>query len=338
MQSFKITEKGQTAFLDIKKPSISTGEVLVKIKRVGYCGSDLSTFRGANPLVQYPIIPGHEVSGLIEEKDTNVPDAYKIGMAVAITPQTACGRCSSCKNNRPNACRHNQTLGVQRDGALTEYLAVPHQKLIADETLSLTQLALLEPLAVGFHAARRGQVKPGDKVVVLGCGVIGLGAIAGAKYFGAEVIAVDLFDEKLEKARSAGAAEVINSGKTNALEEINNLTTGQGADVVIEAAGHPITYTLAVDAVCFTGRIVYIGYTATPVEFTTKFFVLKELDIRGSRGSEKQDFLNVLDAVKSGIIDPASMVSHTFNFDEADKAIQLWANDPSQVTKIVVEL
>ena len=316
MKSLKITEK----------------------KRVGYCGSDLNSYRGGNPLVKYPVIPGHEVSGVIEAVGKNVPDKYIQGQSVAIMPQTACGQCTSCRNNRPNACRFNQTLGVQRDGALCEYLAVPYEKLIVDSNLSFTQLALLEPLAVGFHASRRGRVKPGDKVVVLGCGVIGLGAIAGSSFFGAEVIAVDLFDNKLESARKAGAKYVINSKTSDARAEIERLTDGHGADLVIEAAGHPETYTLAIDAVSFTGRVVYIGYTSEKVAFETKYFVLKELDILGSRGSEKEDFENVLKHVRDGKIDPLAIVSHTVSFDEADKALKMWSDDPSQVTKIVVEL
>lgn len=338
MRSLKITDKEKTAFVDIEVPTVKPNEVLVQIKKVGFCGSDLNTFRGANPLVKYPVIPGHEVSGIIEETGADVPANFKVGMPVAITPQTACGKCSSCKNNRPNACKYNETLGVQRDGALTEYLSVPHEKLIADDSLSLTQLALLEPLAVGFHAARRGKVEEIDIVVVLGCGVIGLGAIAGAAFFGAKVIAVDLFDDKLEKAKQAGASHVINSTSTNVIDTIHEITDGHEADVVIEAAGNPNTYKLAIEAVAFTGRVVYIGYTAVPVEFTTKFFVLKELDIRGSRGSERLDFLNVLKAVQNGQIDPAELVSHTFPFDQADKAIRMWSNDPSKVTKIVVEM
>ncbi|WP_068471783.1 zinc-binding alcohol dehydrogenase family protein [Saccharicrinis aurantiacus] len=338
MKAFKITEKGGCGFFEIEKPTPQDGEVLVQVKKVGYCGSDLSTYRGINPLVSYPRIPGHELSGIVTALGANVPDHIKVGTQAAITPQTACGTCSSCKNNRPNACRYNETLGVQRDGALTEYIAVPWQKLVIDDSLSATKLALLEPLAVGFHASKRGQVKKGDKVVVLGCGVIGIGAIAGSAFREGEVIAVDLVDEKLEKAKVAGATHVINSSKENVQERLQELTDGHGADVIIEAAGNPITYKLAFDEISFTGRIVYIGYTPNPVSYETKFFVLKELDVRGSRGSEKEDFEHVLQAVKSGKIDPEEIVSHTFPFEKSDEAIKLWDADPSTVTKIVIEL
>jgi len=338
MKAFKITEKGHYDFFTIDKPVPSEGEVLVQVKKVGYCGSDLNTFRGINPLVSYPRIPGHEVSGIIKETGSKVPDYIHPGMSAAILPQTACGSCSSCRNGRPNACRYNQTLGVQREGALTEWLVVPWQKLVIDDTLSLTKLALIEPLAVGFHAAKRGEVKRGQKVLVLGCGVIGLGAVAGADFFGAEVIAADLFNDKLEKAKAAGATHTINSNKEDVHQRLLELTDGHGPDVIIEAVGHPVTFRMAVDEVCFTGKVVYIGYAAEPVCYETKYFVLKELDIRGSRGSDKEDFENVLRMVKSGKLNPEDIVSHTYSFEDAGKAIQIWADDPSLVTKIVIEL
>ncbi|WP_066630997.1 zinc-binding alcohol dehydrogenase family protein [Labilibacter marinus] len=338
MKAFQITGKGSTRFEDIAMPIVQEGEVLVRIKKLGYCGSDLNSFRGLNPLVTYPVIPGHELSGIIEEVGTNVPDTIKVGAQAAIMPQTACGKCSSCRNKRFNACKYNETLGVQRNGGLTEYLAVPWEKLIIDDSLNLTQLALLEPLAVGFHAAKRGQVKQDHYVVVLGCGVIGLGAIAGATAFGGHVIAVDLADDKLEKAKQAGAKYTINAATEDVEARVNEMTKEFGADVVIEAVGSPKTYTLAIDLVCFTGCIVYIGYAAEPVSFNTKFFVLKEMDIRGSRGSDAEDFSNVLKAVKSGAVNPEDIVSHTFNFEESDKAIAMWADDPSKVSKVVINL
>jgi 2-desacetyl-2-hydroxyethyl bacteriochlorophyllide A dehydrogenase len=338
MRAFKIIDKGETGFFEIEKPSPKEGEVLILVKKVGYCGSDLNTYRGINPLVKYPRIPGHELSGIVGEVGSNVPEGIKIGTQAAITPQTACGKCSSCRNNRPNACRFNETLGVQRDGALTDYIVVPWEKLVIDNSLNLTKLALLEPLAVGFHAAKRGEVKKGDKVAVLGCGVIGLGAIAGANFRGAEVIAIDIADEKFDAAKTAGATHTINSMKDNVHDRLLELTDGHGPDVIIEAVGNALTYKMAVDEVCFTGKVVYIGYALQPVSYETKYFVMKEIDIRGSRGSDKQDFEDVLSVVRAGKLDPEQIVSHTFTFDKADEAIQLWASDPSKVTKIVIEL
>jgi len=338
MKALKIIEKGKVDFFEVDKPKANDGEVLVKVVKIGYCGSDLNTFRGLNPIVKYPRIPGHEIGGIIEEIGKNVPDEIKVGSHVSVIPFTACGECTPCKIGRSYACKFNETLGVQRDGALTKYIAVPWQKVLVDNTLSFSQLAMIEPMAIGFHAAKRGRVSKGDKVAVLGCGVIGLGTIAGANLMGGEVIAVDLVDEKLKIAtEEAGAKYSINSGTENLHERLMELTDGHGPDVVIEAAGSPFTFKIAVDEVAFAGRVVYIGYTKDPVCYETKFFVMKELDILGSRNSERVDFENVLTAIKSGKVNPEKFISHSFPFDKADEGLELWDSDPSVVTKIVID-
>ena len=338
MKALKIIEKGKVEFFEIEKPEVKEGEVIIKVVKLGYCGSDLNTFRGLNPIVKYPRIPGHEIGGIIDEIGANVPDDIKIGSHVSVIPFTSCGECTACRIGRSYACKYNETLGVQRDGALTKFIAVPWQKVLVDDTLSFSQLAMIEPMAIGFHAAKRARVAKGDKVVVLGCGVIGLGTIAGANLMGGEVIAVDLVDEKLEIAtKEAGAAYVINSGKENLHERLLELTNGHGPDVIIEAAGSPFTFKIAVDEVAFAGRVVYIGYTKSPVSYETKLFVMKELDIMGSRNSERIDFENVLAAIKNGKVNPEKFISHTFPFDKADVGIRLWDNDPSLVTKIIIE-
>jgi len=338
MEALKIIEKGKVDFFEIDKPVLSEGEVLVKVIKLGYCGSDLNTFRGLNPIVKYPRIPGHEIGGIIEDIAADVPSDIKIGSHVSVIPFTACGKCTPCRIGRSYACKYNETLGVQRDGALTKYIAVPWQKVLVDDTLSFSQLAMIEPMAIGFHEAKRGRVAKGDKVAVLGCGVIGLGTIAGANLMGGEVIAIDLVDEKLAKAKNeAGAQHVINSGTEDLHSRLQELTDGHGPDVVIEAAGSPFTFKIAVDEVAFAGRVVYIGYTKSPVSYETKLFVMKELDILGSRNSERIDFENVLDAIKSGKVNPENFISHTFPFEQADEGIKLWDNDPSVVTKIVIE-
>jgi 2-desacetyl-2-hydroxyethyl bacteriochlorophyllide A dehydrogenase len=338
MKALKILEKGKVDFFDIAKPDVKECEVLVKVIKLGYCGSDLNTYRGLNPIVKYPRIPGHEIGGIIEEKGADVPEEIKVGAHVSVIPFTACGKCTPCRIGRSYACKHNETLGVQRDGALTKYIAVPWQKVLVDNALSFSQLAMIEPMAIGFHAAKRARVTKEDKVAVLGCGMIGLGTIAGANLMGGEVIAVDLVDEKLNIARNeAGAVHSINSSKENLHERLQDLTDGHGPDVIIEAAGSAITFKIAVQEVAFAGRVVYIGYTKEPVCYETKYFVMKELDILGSRNSEREDFEHVRQAIVSGKVNPEKFISHTFPFDQADAGLKLWDDDPASVTKIVIE-
>jgi len=229
---------------------------LLKVEMVGLCGTDLNSFRGRNPLVTYPRILGHEIAATVVEGEGSI----QAGMRVTISPYTSCGKCSSCLRGRQNACRENQTLGVQRDGAITEFMVVPASKAYSS-TLALKHLCLVEPLTVGFHAVDRGRVAARDTVAVFGCGAIGLGAIAGAAFRGARTIAIDIDDAKLEVARSAGATHVINSGLENVRARLQELTQRSGPNVVIEAVGLPETFRMAVEEVGFAGRVVYIGYS-----------------------------------------------------------------------------
>jgi threonine dehydrogenase-like Zn-dependent dehydrogenase len=260
-------------------------------------------------------------------------------METTVLPYTTCGQCAACRSGRVNACRNNQTLGVQRDGAFTEFIAVPWQKLVRSEKLSLAEHALVEPLSVGFHAAERGGVASTETVLVLGCGMIGLGAISGAALLrGARVIAVDVDDAKLVLAKKAGAAETINSKTENLHDHLQSLTNGDGPHVAIEAVGLPATFRAAVDEVCFAGRVVYIGYAKEPVTYETKYFVLKELDIRGSRNATMQNFADVIEVLESGHYPVKETITWTVPFSEAGKVLATWAADPSRVTKIHVEM
>ncbi len=338
MTAFTIAAPGATEFRQVPVPVPTAAEVLIRVRLVGYCGSDLSTFRGLNPMVSYPRIPGHEVSGTIAAVGEAVPSAWQPGMAVTLSPYTQCGECSACRCQRPNCCRRNQTLGVQRDGALTEFIAVPWTKLFASPALGLRELALVEPLTVGGHAVARGQVAAGDTVCVLGCGAIGLGAIAGAAFRGARVVAVDIDAAKLALAAKAGAAHTLDSSRCDLHAELQALTQGEGPAVVIEAIGLPATFTAAVDEVAFAGRVVYIGYAKHPVEYQTKLFVQKELDIRGSRNALPADFEAVISLLAAGRFPLHEMVTRVYPFRQAGQALADWHAAPAAFTKILIEV
>ena len=176
MKAFAITGVRETAFVDRTAPEPRAGEVLLEVNYIGYCGSDLNTYRGFNPLVKLPRIPGHEISAAIVETGAGVPDAWRVGQTVTVSPYTSCGLCSSCLKGRPNCCRFNETLGVQRDGALTKYIAVPWTKLYDAEGMAPEHVELIEPLTVGGHAADRSGAMEDDVTAVIGCGAVGLGA------------------------------------------------------------------------------------------------------------------------------------------------------------------
>jgi len=339
MKAWVITEPGRTEIVERPEPRPAPGEVLLRVKRIGYCGSDLNTFRGLNPMVTLPRIPGHEVAAEILERGPGVPPALRTGMLSSVLPYTSCGTCPSCRQGRTNACRCNQTLGVQRDGALTELICVPWEKLQYSKSLSLAEHALIEPLSVGFHAVERGRVAAADTVLVLGCGMIGLGAISGASQLRrARVIAVDIDDTKLAQARKAGATETINSRTEDLAARVRELTKGDGPEVVIEAVGTPATFRAAVELASFCGRVIYIGYAKAEVAYDTKLFVMKELDIRGSRNATTGNFADVISVLEAGAYPVAETITREVAFAEAGQALAEWSADPSRITKIQVIL
>lgn len=321
---------------DVAAPETSSENVLLRVRMIGLCGSDLNSFRGKNPMVSFPRIPGHEIAATIEKTITGWP-ALRAGMNVTLSPYTSCGRCSACLHGRPNACMNNETLGVQRDGAMTEYITVPPEKIHAAH-LSIKELCLVEPLTVGFHAAARGRVTASDTVAVFGCGGVGLGAVAAAGFRGARTIAIDVDDEKLEIARKAGATEGINSQRESLHDRLQQITDGHGPDVMIEAIGLPETFRAAVDEVAFAGRVVYIGYAKQPVSFETRLFVQKELDILGSRNALPEDFAAVIEMLEAKKFPVEQAVSSIVEMADAPEVFRSWNANPAKFTKIMVEV
>lgn len=336
MKALFIRQPGEAAIGQIAEPKIASEQLLLQVRMVGLCGSDLNSFRGKNPLVSFPRIPGHEVAATIVS-GSKTDSRLASGVNVTMSPYTNCGKCASCRRGRPNACQFNQTLGVQRDGALTEFISMPAEKLYPSK-LSLKELCLVEPLTVGFHAVARGRVTNADTVAVFGCGGVGLGAIAGSHYAGARTIAVDVDDAKLEIAHKAGASDTTNSSRENVREKLRELTNGLGPDVVIEAVGTPDTFRMAVEEVAFTGRVVYIGYAKEPVSYETRLFVQKELDIFGSRNALPDDFRRVIGMLEAGGFPVEEAVSSIVPLEQAPDALREWSEHPARFSKIMVHV
>jgi threonine dehydrogenase-like Zn-dependent dehydrogenase len=318
------------------EPQIEPGHALLRVRRVGLCGTDLNSFRGRNPMVSYPRVPGHEVAATIAALPSPHPE-FREGMDVSLSPYTACGVCASCRKGRRNACRSNQTLGVQRDGALTQFISMPVESLYK-ANLSLEELCLVEPLTVGAHAVARGEVTAGDTVAVFGCGGVGLGAIAASAARGATTIAIDLEQEKLALARRAGAAYTVQSGREDLAATLADLTGGLGPGVVIEAIGIPATFRAAVDLVAFSGRVVYIGYAKEPVTYETRLFVQKELDIRGSRNALPADFRSVIAMLEQHRFPVDAVIGNRVPLEGAPGILFAWSASPGQFAKIMVDL
>jgi threonine dehydrogenase-like Zn-dependent dehydrogenase len=231
----------------------------------------------------------------------------------------------------------NQTLGVQRDGAMQQQFATHWSKVYVAEGLSLRDLSFVEPLAVGFHSVRRSRVEENETIAVIGSGTVGLGAISAASRAKATVIAIDLDDRKLDLAKKAGASHTIHSGRQNIHDALQEITNGHGPDVIIEAVGSPETFRAAIEEVAYTGRVAYIGWAKEPVTYETKLFILKELDILGSRNS-LDEFPQVIEMLQHGEFPVGATVSATVPLSEAGAALKAWADAPQAFSKILVEM
>jgi threonine dehydrogenase-like Zn-dependent dehydrogenase len=323
--------------IDVPEPQVRTEDVLVEIGYVGLCGSDLGMYRGTFAIGTYPRIPGHEVSGTIVARGERVPDSIRRGDQVTLWPYTACGLCPACRVGRPNCCQFNQTLGLQRDGALTERFAIHYSRAFASDVLTLRELALVEPMSVGYHAANRGQVNEVDRVLVIGCGTVGLGAVAASTRKGATVIASDIDAGKLQLASQFGAGRTINSQEQDLLAEVAQMTGGEGVSVAIEAVGLPQTFRQAVEAVSYAGRVVYVGYAHQEVCYDTTSFVRKELDIRGSRNALRV-FPDVIQMLAGRQRPFEALITRVYPVAKAEQAFQDWDADPGSFAKILIDM
>jgi threonine dehydrogenase-like Zn-dependent dehydrogenase len=332
LRALVLESPGQAEVRSVDTPP-ETGGVMLRVELVGLCGSDLNSFRGRNPLVSYPRILGHEVAATVISGAKNLAP----GTRVTLSPYSSCGKCSACVTQRFNACQQNQTLGVQRDGALCEFLEVPEEKLFVAH-LPLEHLCIVEPLTVGFHAVARGRITSKDTVAIIGCGGVGLGAVAASAFRGARTIAIDQDETKLEIARYAGAAETLHCGEEDLHAGLTRLTSGHGPNVIIEAVGLPQTFRAAVEEAAFAGRVVYIGYAKELVTYETRLFVQKELDILGSRNALPRDFQEVIALLNTNRFPAQRAISRIVSLDETPAILQEWSENPQRFTKIMVRV
>ncbi len=337
MKAIIFDAPGKVRMTDTDEPKMKADDVLLKINWIGLCGTDLNMYKGNMPLVSYPRIPGHEISAEIIDKGNEVPGSIKIGDIVTVNPYTSCGKCPACRVGRFNTCMYNQTLGVQRDGAMLQYLCVPYQKIYLNNLLTPQELALVEPLSVGYHATNRGRVGAGETVLVLGCGMIGIGVALAALQKKATVIVLDIEDTKLELMKSFGIHFTINNLRHDVMKTLLEITNGQGVDICIEAVGAAATYRLSLEASAFAGRIVTIGYAHNDISLDTSMIVKKELDIMGSRNA-LNEFADVIKMLESKKFDTNKLITSVYKMKDAGDAFHFWKDNPGKVIKILAEI
>ncbi|MBV9674535.1 MAG: alcohol dehydrogenase catalytic domain-containing protein [Verrucomicrobia bacterium] len=284
-----------------QQPSLGTDDVMVKVSAAGICAGDLYIYTGKNPYTTYPVIGGHEVCGVVADAGSGAK-TFHCGQAVVIEPFLSCGKCFPCREGKPNCCSNLEIIGVHRPGGYAEYVVVPQDHLFAMPA-GLTPLwaSFAEPVTIAIHACRRGEIKRGDYVLILGCGPIGLALIEVAIVRGARVVAVDVLDSRLRTAHALGAEVIKNDG--HLLEQVLAMTHGEGAAVVVEATGNVNIMESTADLVAAGGKIVIVGLVAKgiKVQFPGLDFTRKEMTIVGSR-TEVGCFPEALDLLASGRI------------------------------------
>ncbi|WP_239616739.1 zinc-binding alcohol dehydrogenase family protein [Cohnella mopanensis] len=323
--------------VELPEPTIVEGEAIVRIRRVGICGTDLHAFKGNQPFFTYPRVLGHELAGIIERIGDNEA-GLAVGDQVSVIPYMHCGQCVACRNGKTNCCTSMKVLGVHIDGGMRERISVPVTHLIQTNGLTLDQTAVLEPLSIGAHAVRRSGLLKGETALVIGGGPIGLGVMAFAKYAGARVIAMDINDERLAFSRSWANVDDTVNALHNPQEKLAELTGGDFPTVVFDATGNARSMTDAFGWVAHGGRLVYVGLVKADIAFHDPEFHKRELTLMGSRNATKEDFANVYAAMKSGGIDVDSYITHRSSFEDMIGQFDTWLKPESKVIKAMVEL
>ena len=336
MKYVRIPEPGKVQVEEMEKPERKPGEALLEILYGGICGSDMGTYRGTFLYSSYPRIPGHEFSARVVEVDDN-EYGLKHGMIVTGNPYYNCGRCYSCRRGFVNCCTGNQTLGAQRDGIFRQYFSMPVERIYDGKGLDAKELALIEPFCISYHAVKRGSVKKGDRVLVVGAGPIGVLAVMGAKLMGAEVVVSDLSEGRLQMAKELGADDVIVTGREDFDQRVQELTKGDGFDVCIECVGQPSTFQNCIDAAAFRGRVVVVGIGKKNLDFAYSRIQTKELDIFGSRNAGKDDFTELIDYAIAGKFDLSRLISRVYGLPSAEQAFTEVKENPDAIMKALIE-
>lgn len=338
MKSIVINKPGDVSVIEMEKPVLKKGEALLKLLYGGVCGSDLGSYRGTFAYVSYPRIPGHEFSAEIIEIEEN-DKGLEPGMIVTCNPYFNCTECYSCKRGLVNCCTTNQTMGVQREGAFSEYITMPIERIYDGKGLSPKTLALIEPFCISYHGVSRADVQMGDKVLVIGAGTIGVLAAVAAKAKGAEVYISDVSEKKLEFAvKEFGlAGSILNKSPESFEEKVDMITDGNGFDVAIEAVGLPSTFQNCIDAAAFGGKVVLIGVGKKNLDFNFTMIQKKELNIFGSRNALKKDFIELIDLIKEGKVDLEKIVTNTYQMEDAKRAFKEFDENAASMLKVVIE-
>jgi len=337
MKTLVCVKPGQLEFAESERPTLQKGHAIIKIKRIGICGTDLHAFEGTQPFFNYPRVLGHELAGELVELD-GAP-AFKVGETVSFIPYFNCGSCIACRAGKPNCCTRLKVCGVHMDGGMTEYLSVPCYSLLHGDGLSFDELSLMEPLAIGAHGVRRARITEEEFVLVIGAGPIGLGAMEFARIAGGNVIALDVNELRLQFCKhNLKITNCINALAPDVMKQLMEITNGDMPTVVIDATGNLKAINNAFQYMAYGARYVLIGLQKENISFSHPEFHKREGTLMSSRNATREDFEHVRQALKSGQISPTTYITHRVSFNDVSDNFESWLNPANGVIKATVEL
>lgn len=337
MKALVCTKPGEFAYEEKEAPQAREGHAIIKIKRIGICGTDLHAFEGTQPFFEYPRILGHELAGELVEF-SNAP-GFEIGEKVSFIPYFNCGTCIACRSGLPNCCANIRVCGVHVNGGFVEYLSVPSPSLLHGDGLNYDELSLVEPLAIGAHGVRRAGVKEGEFVLVVGAGPIGLGIAEFARIAGGKVIVMDINDNRLLFCKEKlSVHHTINPLHSDAMESLRELTNGDMPTVVIDATGNLKAINNAFSYMAHGARYVLVGLQKGEINFSHPEFHKREATLMSSRNATRQDFEHVIACMKKSWVKPTTYITHRVQFDEVKNHFESWLRPETGVIKATVEL
>ncbi len=336
MRTLVCDRPGEIAISDRPRPSPGPGEVLVRIRRAGVCGTDLHIFEGSHPFLEYPRVIGHELSGEVAE--TGPGCAIAVGQQVSVIPYLACGACVACRRGKTNCCQRIAVLGVHIDGGMADYVCVPEANVAPADGITFDQAAMIEFLAIGGHAIRRAAPRKDDRILVVGAGPIGIGCLLFGKLKGGSVTALDFRQDRLDFCRDQlGVDHAIPAGP-NASETLSALTSGDFFDIVIDATGNLKSMMAGLNYVAHGGTYVLVSVVRDTICFADPEFHKRETSLLGSRNATPEDFAIVLEAMREGLIPTDALVTHRVSLDEAPESFPVWIKPETGVIKALIEI
>ena len=335
MKALVCTRPGLLEYVEKVPPVLQPGHAIIKIKRIGICGTDLHAFTGTQPYFTYPRILGHELAADFIMADGT--HGFVPHEKVTIIPYFNCGNCIACNNGMPNCCTNIKVCGVHIDGAMVNYLSVPIKSLVKSEGLSYDELALVEPLAIGAHGVRRANVQPGEFVLVIGAGPIGLGTMEFARIAGANVIALDVNANRLQFCTDKfNVAHTINAATDDVMARLKEITNGDMPTVIIDCTGSQQAINNALQYLAHGGRFVLIGLQKEAISFSHPEFHKRETTLMSSRNATRADFEHVMDCMKKGLVKPTTYITHRANFEGVQAVFEAWLQPATGVIKAIV--